>query len=198
MRARWLLAGTLALALAGFAVLSAPAAEPRAGLRVDYSPSPGTALADPARQPVAALTRVDANFNRLRRYSTELTLTYPDAPAGDSRHTVRIRVVRVHPHVAIHYFKRDRDAYMYLNHGLDDRGYRYYHAVQFPVIGMKTYITEHAMDNDGEIAPRELLDEDARRILALQLSEIDRYGGIAAYAAMLEKRGYFPATGPGI
>ncbi|WP_421621165.1 hypothetical protein [Alkalilimnicola ehrlichii] len=63
---------------------------------------------------------------------------------------------------------------------------------------MKTYITEHAMDDDGELAPHDLLDEDARRILALQLSEIDRYGGIAAYAAMLEKRGHFPKAGPGI
>lgn len=87
---------------------------------------------------------------------------------------------------------------MYLDHGLDDRGQRHYHAVQFPVIGMKTYIGEHAMDDDGELAPRELLGKDARRTLALQLPEVDRYGGIPAYARVLEKRGHFPQVGPGI
>jgi len=122
----------------------------------------------------------------LDQYSRGLVLSYPD-DVGNVAYRVNIRVVAVHPHVVIHYFKDE--AYMFLQHGKDSQKNKYYHSILYPVIGMKTYVTPTAMS--GPIAPRALLDQDSLEILDLQLSEIERHGGVEEYIKMLEKRGWF-------
>ncbi|MCM2276932.1 MAG: hypothetical protein NDJ89_02510 [Oligoflexia bacterium] len=128
------------------------------------------------------------SIENLDRYSREIVLSFPDDNGGVA-YRVPIRVILVHPNVAIHYFKKDEDPYMYLNHGKDTQGNRFYNAILYPVIGMKSYVVPFA--TLGPVMPEHLLDKDSREILALQLSEIQRYGGLKPYADMLEKRGFF-------
>ncbi len=120
-------------------------------------------------------------------YSQIVSVTAPIGPNGSLVPYAKIRVVKVHPHVSLHYFKKDNDPYMFLNHCLNSENIRYYNAILFPIIGMKSYVTYD--EPKGSIMPYHLLDEDSKRLLDLQLSEIDRYGGLEAYVKMLEKKG---------
>lgn len=120
-------------------------------------------------------------------YKKSITLRYHTNDGG----TVHgINVVKVHPHVWIHYIA-ENDAFMWLNHGMDKAGNRFYYSIIFPTIGMKTYVTRTEVA--GRIMPWGSLDQDSKDILALQLAEVERHGGsFADYVNnLLVNRGSF-------
>lgn len=125
-------------------------------------------------------------LGQMDRFSRDITLSYPDE-LGNVAYKVKIKVVPVHPNVAIHYFKDE--PYMFLQHGKDSQEGKYYQSILYPIIGMKTYVTPFNMS--GPILPVSLLDKNSQEILSLQISEIKRYGGVENYVKMLEKRGWF-------
>ncbi len=135
---------------------------------------------------------IERVFDPWRRYSHRLLLVYPSEWTGEPLYSAEIRVVKVDPHVALHFFKQDGDAFMYLNHGQDQGGLRYYYGAIFPVYGIKAYVT--ATEIPGPTLPPHRLDEQARHVLMIQLQSIDDHGGVEAYVEMLERRGYFPPT----
>ncbi|MCM2280462.1 MAG: hypothetical protein NDI61_01295 [Bdellovibrionaceae bacterium] len=122
-------------------------------------------------------------------YEKNLTLYYPNEGTEQIGATSIIIVKRVHPHIAIHVFA-PTDGYMHLNHGLDDSNQKHYQSIVFTKYG-KTYVTREPMP--GRILPSLRLTETEEEMLRLQLSEIDRHGGVEPYVDLvLKKRGWFP------
>lgn len=119
-------------------------------------------------------------------YSKRVTVTF--AREDGSREPYgTIRIVKVHPNVSIHYFKKDNDKYMHLQHAQDMSGVMYYNAVLFPIIGMKTYVNDK--ETVGKVMPEYLLDDDSKEILDLTLDQINKFGGAEAYCKFLANRG---------
>lgn len=119
-------------------------------------------------------------------YSKRVTVTF--AREDGSREPYgTIRIVKVHPNVSIHYFKKDNDSHMHLQHALDSSGVMYYNAVLFPIIGIKTYVNDK--ETSGKVMPEYLLDDDSKEILDLTLLQINQFGGAEAYCKFLANRG---------